>query len=109
MQQIIGAWLAGLYDNDRTVARAALDSLKQVFPSEEKMKNLWRVYLPTFTQFAIDAVTKETSHTLSDYNTTTPDDAAAKHARVVGTAVSMMTNAIGKGYSYEDRSVLVLI
>lgn len=109
MQHIIGAWLAGLYDNDRSVARAALDSLKQVFPSEEKMKNLWRVYLPTVTQFAIDAVTKETSDTLSDSQVTTPEDAAAKYARVVGISVSMMTNAIGKGYSHEDRSFLVLI
>ena len=96
MQQIIGTWLAGLYDNDRSVARAALDSLKQVFPSEEKMKGVWRVYLPSLVQFAIDAITRETPTTLSDERTTKPDDASAKYARVVGTMIFMVTNAIGK-------------
>ncbi len=108
MPQMIGAWLAGLHDNDRSVARAALDSLRQVFNSEEKMKNVWRVYLPSIAQFAIDAVTKETPHTLSDERTTKPDDAAAKHARVVGTAISLVTNAIGKLYNLIWRSELAL-
>lgn len=94
--QVIGSWLAGLFDNDRSVARAALDSLKIVFTSDEKMKNVWRVYLPPIVRFASDAVTNETPDTLSDERTTKPDDAAAKHARLVGTMISMVTKAIGK-------------
>lgn len=109
MQQIIGSWLAGLYDNDRSVARAALDSLKQVFPSEEKMRNVRRVYLSSIVQFALNAITKETPNTLSDERTTKPDDSVAKYSRVVGTMISMVTNAIGKDYSHLYRSVLELI
>ena len=102
MQQIIGSWLAGLYDNDRSVARAALDALKQVFPSEEKTRNVWRVYLSSVMQFALDTITKETPATLSDERTTTPDDSAAKYSRVMGSIISMVTNAIGKDYNHPD-------
>lgn len=96
MEQVIGSWLAGLYDNDRSVAQAALGSLKEVFPSEEKMRNVWRVYLSSIMQFALDTITKESPSTLSDERTTTPDDSTAKYSRVVGTIIFMVTNAISK-------------
>ena len=96
LQQVIGCWLAGLYDNDRSVGRAALDSLRQVFPSEEKIRNVWGVYLSSIMQFALDTITKESPSTLSDERTTTPDDSTAKYFRVVGTIICMVTNAIGE-------------
>lgn len=99
LQQVIGSWLAGLYDNDKSAGRAALDAFKQVFPSEEKMKNVWGVYLSSIMQFALDTITKESPSTLSDERTATPDDSAAKYSRVVGTILCMVTNAIGKDSS----------
>lgn len=96
MPQIVGSWLAGLYDNDRAVTRDARESLKQVFTSEEKLKSLWRVYQSSIIEYAEDAVEKETFYTLSDERTTSPDDASSKYARVIGAAISMVATVIGK-------------
>ncbi|MCJ1260822.1 hypothetical protein MMC22_000685 [Lobaria immixta] len=89
MPQIVSSWLAGLYDNDRSVTRSTRESLRQVFTSEEKLKSLWRVYQSSIVGYAEDAVEKETVNTLSDERSTSPDDASAKYARVVGAAISM--------------------
>lgn len=97
MKQVVGPWLAGLFDNDKSVSHAASDSLKRVFPSEEKMKSVWNIYMSFIVQFAIDSITRETPQTLSDERTTKPDDAASKYARVVGSMISMVAGAIGKG------------
>ena len=91
---IVGPWLAGLYDVDRSVTRAAQESLEQVFPSVEKRSNLWRLYRPSIIAFCSDAITKESVYTLSDERTTSPDDALAKHARVVGASILVVINMI---------------
>ena len=96
MSKIVGPWLAGLYDNDRSVARAAQESVKQVFPSEEKLANLWRHYQTPIIVYSLDVVTKETVNTLSDERTISPDDALAKHARVVGASILLVTRIIGQ-------------
>lgn len=95
MPKVVGPWLAGLYDNDRSVSRAAQESLKQVFSSEDKLANLWRLYQAPIIVHSLDAITKETVNTLSDERTTSPDDALAKHARVVATSILMVTRIIG--------------
>ena len=91
---IVGPWLAGLYDVDRSVTRAAQESLEQVFPSVEKRSNLWRLYRSSIIAFCSDAITKESMYTLSDERTASPDDALAKHARVVGASILVATNMI---------------
>lgn len=96
MPQVASSWLAGLYDNDRSVTRSARESLKRVFTSEEKFKSLWRVYQSSIVGYAEDVVEKETVYTLSDERNTSPDDASAKYARVVGAAISMVATVIGK-------------
>ena len=92
----IGAWICGQYDNDRGVARSASDALKQVFPSEEKLANVWRVYLPNILEFCRDAITKESVQTLSDERITSPDEAAGKYARVISTSVSALQHVLSK-------------
>ncbi|KAL8716049.1 MAG: hypothetical protein Q9225_006265 [Loekoesia sp. 1 TL-2023] len=94
MPDVVGPWLAGIFDGDKTVSNAAKDSLKQVFQTEEKMKNVWRVYLGPIMQFCSDVVFKETVHTLSDERTVSPDDAFAKHARVVAAAIHVVRHII---------------
>lgn len=96
MPQLIGAWLAGLYDNDRSVARATQDSLKQVFTTDEKIKSLWRIYLNAILEYATSTIINETQNSISDERTTNPDDASAKYARVIGAAVLMVSSIIGK-------------
>ena len=100
MSQIAGPWLAGLFDNDKSVVRAAQESVKQVFTSEEKMRGVWRVYQSPILQYAADIITKENKFSLSDERTTSPDDASAKFARVIGSAILMVTNVIGKSISF---------
>lgn len=97
---VVGPWLAGLYDIDKNVTRATQESLAQVFPSDEKRKNLWRLYRSSIIAFCRDSITKETVHTLSDERTTSPDDAFAKHARVVGASALVVTNLL-ENYSPE--------
>ncbi|KAL8779784.1 MAG: hypothetical protein Q9213_006769, partial [Squamulea squamosa] len=90
MPDVVGAWLAGLFDGDKLVARAAQESVKQTFPTDEKVKNVWKLYLGSILQFCSDAVFKENVNTLSDERTVSPDDASAKHARVVAAACSVV-------------------
>lgn len=95
MPKVIGPWLAGLYDNDRSVSRTTQESLKQVFPSAEKLSNLWRLYQASIIVYSLNAITEETVNTLSDERTTSPDDAFAKHARVLATGILLVTYILG--------------
>lgn len=101
LSKVIGAWLAGLYDNDKPVSRSALESLAQVFPTEEKRKNVWRIYQSSILDFVDDVILQQTPLTLSDERTVKPDDAQAKYARVAGTALSLF-NRILVSSSSED-------
>ena len=95
MPAIVFSWIAGLYDNDKTVSRAANESFNRAFSSEGKRRNVWRVYQSSILEYCQDVVVKETPLTLSDERTTSPDDASAKYSRVVGTAVLVVTNLMG--------------
>ena len=97
----IGAWLAGLYDNDKQVARAAQTALSAVFPNQEKRRNVWKFYQTDITEYAAAAIIHESIETLSDERTVSPDDAQAKHVRVVATA-SMMLNTLLSILSNEE-------
>ncbi|KAL8807885.1 MAG: hypothetical protein Q9200_004485 [Gallowayella weberi] len=101
MPDIVGPWLAGFFDGDKMVARAAQESVKQTFQTEEKMQNVWKIYLGSILQFCSDAVFKETVNTLSDERSVSPDDASAKHARVVAATVSMVRHIIAENSSRE--------
>ncbi|KAF3898560.1 Zinc finger, RING-CH-type [Trichophyton interdigitale] len=89
----IGAWLAGLYENDKLVKKSAQDSLAKSFPTEEKQQGIWTVYQTSILEFITDAILQQTPLTLSDERTVRPDDANAKHARVVATALQEFTTA----------------
>lgn len=96
MPKIVGPWLAGLYDNDKIVSRVTHESFKQVFNSEDKIKNVWIVYQEAILEYSRDAIINETANTLSDERTTSPDDASSKYARVVGAAILVVTHVIGQ-------------
>ena len=92
MPKVAASWVAGQYDNDKSVSRAANESFKRVFSSEEKMKNVWRLYQVSILEYARDVIVKETPNTLSDERTTNPEDSSAKYSRVASASVMMVTN-----------------
>ena len=94
LPKAVGSWLCGLYDNDRSVARAAHDALAISFPTEEKRSVLWEVYKQSLLEYADDAILVQTSATLSDERSTSKDDAESKHARVTGSAIYMLGQLI---------------
>ncbi|KAG5301557.1 leucine carboxyl methyltransferase [Histoplasma ohiense] len=96
ISRVIGAWLAGLYDSDKLVFRAAQESIVRAFPTEEKRQSLWRVYRSSIFEFVIDAVLEQSPQTLSDQRTVRPDEAEAKHARVVSTALQVLNQLLAK-------------
>ncbi|KAE8153907.1 hypothetical protein BDV25DRAFT_9793 [Aspergillus avenaceus] len=95
LPKVIGAWIAGLYDNDRMVHRSALESFVRVFSTDEKRNGVWKVYQSSILDFADDVILQQTPQTLSDERTVKPDDAQAKYARVVGTAILMLNRILG--------------
>jgi len=100
MPKSVGAWLAGLQDNDRIVSRAAQNAFQMVFPSEDKQRIVWKVYQQPILEYCRDAVLKESVQTLSDERTASPDDAEAKYTRVIGAAILTVASALGKEFSY---------
>lgn len=95
LPKVVGAWLAGLYDNDRPVHRSALESFTKVFSTDEKRKNVWKIYQSSILEFVDDVLLHQTVLTLSDERTVKRDDAEAKHSRVVGAAILLFNRILG--------------
>ena len=93
---MIGPWLAGLYDNDKLVQRAAQDSINTAFPTKEKREGIWMVYQASVLDFTVDAVLHQTTTTLSDERAVSPDEAEAKYTRVVATSIQVFKRLICK-------------
>ncbi|KAH6971593.1 hypothetical protein BKA56DRAFT_677691 [Ilyonectria sp. MPI-CAGE-AT-0026] len=87
--KIVAAWLAGLFDRDRIVSRAASDGLTSFLTTPEKISAFWNKCQPQILDYAIDAI-QETQDTLSDERSTTPEDSEAKYYRVVTASLSLV-------------------
>ncbi|KAF1983519.1 hypothetical protein K402DRAFT_456495 [Aulographum hederae CBS 113979] len=96
MPAVVGAWLAGCYDNDRTVSRAAQDSIAEVFSTPEKLRNLRKAYQETLLQYSLDILDKETPQTLSDERMVSVDEAEAKYSRVVAASLALITSLLSQ-------------
>ncbi|MCJ1388866.1 hypothetical protein MMC18_001716 [Xylographa bjoerkii] len=94
MPKVIGAWLAGFQDNDKLVARAAQEAFLKVFSTKSKQDAVWQVYQQVIINYCKRVILEEGVTTLSDERTTSPDVAEAKYARVVGTAICTIANAL---------------
>ncbi|RMD40395.1 hypothetical protein DV735_g4713, partial [Chaetothyriales sp. CBS 134920] len=90
----IGPWLAGLFDNDRVVERAAKEALELAFAAPEKRHMLWKKYTDSLLNHAEDAILIQTVGSLSDERSTSKDEAEAKYSRVVGSAMLLVTHLI---------------
>ncbi|CAL5871644.1 uncharacterized protein PFLUO_LOCUS5897 [Penicillium psychrofluorescens] len=109
LPKVVGAWLAGLYDNDRPVHRSALESFSKVFSTVEKRNNVWNIYQSSILDFVDDVILHQTSLTLSDERTVNHDDAEAKYARVVGAAVLLFNRILGNSADVALQKDMVTI
>ena len=96
LPEFVGPWLAGTFDRDKRVARAASDALAAFLQTKEKEEAFWKAVQSHALEFAIEAI-KKTPDTLSDERSTTKQDADAKYYRVVGASLSLALNLVRKG------------
>jgi hypothetical protein len=94
LPKVIGAWLAGLYDNDKLVSRSVVESITSVFSTDEKRNNLWKAYQTPILEFVDDVILHQTVRTLSDERVVKADDAEAKFARVSATAILLFNRIL---------------
>ncbi|KAF8537591.1 hypothetical protein BDD12DRAFT_744486 [Trichophaea hybrida] len=94
MPKIVGPWLCGLFDSDRTSARETRESLLKVFKSEEKLNSIWKAYQNAILDFCKITVITESVYSLSDERWVVPDDAEAKFARVIATCYLAVAHLI---------------
>ena len=95
MPQIIGPWIAGTYDNDRTVAGAARQSFSETF-GLEKLKKVWEVYRGDILEYTSNIITNEQVNTLSDERQVTKEDAEAKFARVISACIAVLRHLLSR-------------
>lgn len=97
---IVAAWLAGTYDRDRPVSKAASDGITSFLDTEEKITFFWRKCQTQVLDFAQEAI-EETAETLSDSRTVNKDDSQEKFNRVIAASLSLVINLLTK-LSAED-------
>lgn len=93
--KIVGSWLAGTFDRDRAVSRAATEGLSSFLTTPEKVTQFWKRCQSQILEYASDAL-KETAETLSDERSTNADDAEAKYHRVLGSSLALVLNLLQK-------------
>ncbi|KAI1450465.1 hypothetical protein F5Y02DRAFT_368922 [Annulohypoxylon stygium] len=91
--KIVGSWLAGTFDKDKAVSRAATEGLSSFLSTPEKVTQFWRRCQAQIIEYASDAI-KETAETLSDERSTNADDAEAKYYRVLGSSLALVLNLL---------------
>lgn len=94
MPKICPPWLAGLYDNDKIVSKAAQEALSTTFSTEEKLLGLRKAFQQSILQYCADVIQNETVDSLSDARTVSTDDAEAKYARTVATCICLLQDLI---------------
>ncbi|KAL4750686.1 hypothetical protein BDW72DRAFT_193622 [Aspergillus terricola var. indicus] len=102
LPKVVGAWLAGVYDNDKPVHQSAVESITRVFSTDEKRNAIWKVFQSSILDFVDDVILQQTPLTLSDERIVKPEDAEAKYARVAGTAILLLNRILGNT-TREDR------
>ena len=93
--KIAGPWLAGTFDKDRVVSRAATDGLASFLNTDEKITQFWRRLQAQILDYALESV-RETPDTLSDERSTTKEDSEAKYYRVMGASLALVLNLLQK-------------
>lgn len=92
----VGPWLAGTFDRDRRVSKAASEGLASFLQTKEKEVAFWKSIQVRALDYATTSL-KETPTSLSDERSTTKQDSDAKYYRVVGASVCLTLNLLAKG------------
>ncbi|KAK0620565.1 hypothetical protein B0T14DRAFT_567308 [Immersiella caudata] len=92
---MVGPWLAGTFDKDRVVSRAATNGLSLFLDTKEKGNKFWVKCQAQILKYATEAVL-ETPDTLSDERSSTKEDSLAKYYRVVSSSLSLVLNLMDK-------------
>ncbi|KAI1172606.1 hypothetical protein F4777DRAFT_496288 [Nemania sp. FL0916] len=93
--KIVGPWLAGTFDRDRPVSRAAAEGLSSFLTTPDKVTQFWKRCQQQILDYACDTM-KETAETLSDRRSTNVDDANAKYFRVLAGNLALVLNLLQK-------------
>ena len=104
MPKICPPWLAGLYDNDKGVSKAAQEALTSLFSSKEKLIGLRKAYQQPILLYCTSVIRNETVDSLSDARTSSTDDAEAKYARTVATSICLLQDLL-QILPLEDREL----
>ncbi|KAI0449196.1 hypothetical protein F5B21DRAFT_62801 [Xylaria acuta] len=91
--KIVGPWLAGTFDRDKAVSRAAAEGLSSFLTTPEKVAQFWKRCQQQILDYA-DGAVKETPETLSDRRSTNSDDADAKYFRVLAGSLALVLNLL---------------
>ncbi|CAK7214601.1 hypothetical protein SBRCBS47491_002201 [Sporothrix bragantina] len=89
LPKVAGPWLAGTYDRDRAVAKAAADGLASFLTTDDKTTMFWKRLQPQILEYATAAL-QETPTTLSDMRSSTQDEADLKYYRVLYSSVALV-------------------
>jgi len=92
---LVGPWLAGTYDRDKVVSRAAGDGLSSFLNTKEKERKFWGKCQAQIMDYATQAML-ETPDTLSDARSSTKEDALSKYYRVASGSLSLILGLIDK-------------
>ncbi|KAF2102259.1 RING zinc finger protein-like protein [Rhizodiscina lignyota] len=96
MPEVVGPWLAGVYDSDKGVSKAAKDALNSVFSSPDKLASLRKRYQEPILDFCRNVIDNETPQTLSDERTASPDEIEAKYCRILAAVISLIASLLGE-------------
>lgn len=91
--EVTGAWLAGRFDNDKMVSTFAIRSLSDSFDAA-KLNKLLEIYHENILSYYKTVLFQETVNSLSDERSVPPDDAKAKFALVISSAVLAIAHLI---------------
>jgi hypothetical protein len=95
LQQVVGPWLASLYDRDRHIAKEASEYITHFLKTDDRVLSFWKRSQPQVLEYAQEAF-HETPQTLSDERTMSSDDVQAKYFRVIESSITLVTNLLLK-------------
>ncbi|RDL33780.1 RING protein [Venustampulla echinocandica] len=93
--ETVGSWLAGCYDRDGFVARAAQNGIASFLDTDDKVTAFWTRCQSQILDYAQEAI-NESAETLSDERNTSKDDSEALYLRVIGSGISLVTKLLSK-------------
>ncbi|CAG8978362.1 hypothetical protein HYALB_00013042 [Hymenoscyphus albidus] len=91
----VGSWLAGCFDRDGSVARAAQSGISSFLNTDDKVTLFWTRCQSQILDYAQEAM-NETSQTLSDERSVSAEDAKSLYLRVICSSISLVANLLIK-------------